>query len=171
MKLSILIPCYEEEENLPALVQSIKQAFPEGNYECVFVNDGSRDGTAEVLKALSVSEELECKVISFTRNFGKEAAVYAGLAQCEGEYISLLDADLQQRPEIARDMVKILDEQPEYDLVAAYQDRRGEGKVLSFFKKSFYKIINHLSDVNLHADASDFRTMRRTVADLSLIHI
>ena len=105
------------------------------------------------------------KVISFSRNFGKESAIYAGMEHAEGEYISLIDADLQQRPEIVADMVKILDEKPECDVVAAYQDRRGEGKVLSFFKKRFYGIINKLSDVNLHADASDFRTFRRSVRD------
>ena len=113
------------------------------------------------------SNEQKCpvKIVSFSRNFGKESAIYAGLKQACGEYITLIDADLQQRPEIARDMVTILDEQPEYDLVAAYQEQRGENKVLAFFKKSFYSVINKLSDVNLHADASDFRTMRRAVAE------
>ena len=104
-------------------------------------------------------------VVSFSRNFGKEAGIYAGLQHAKGDYVSVIDADLQQRPEIVRDMVKILDEQPEYDVVAAYQDRRGEGKVLSFFKKSFYAVINRLSDVTLQRDASDFRTFRRSVAD------
>ena len=117
------------------------------------------------LKKLFKEQKCPVKVVSFSRNFGKEAAIYAGLKHTSGDYVTLIDADLQQRPEIAREMVKILDEQPEYDMVAAYQDRRGEGKILSFFKKSFYKIINHLSDVDLHADASDFRTMRRSVAD------
>jgi glycosyltransferase involved in cell wall biosynthesis len=87
------------------------------------------------------------------------------MQQAEGEYISLIDADLQQRPEIVRNMVAILDEQPQYDVVAAYQDRRGEGKLLSFFKKSFYNIINRLSNVKLQSDASDFRTFRRSVRD------
>ena len=87
------------------------------------------------------------------------------MQQASGEYISLIDADLQQRPEIVRDMVKILDEKEEYDVVAAYQDRRVEGKVLSFFKKSFYALINQLSNVKLQSDASDFRTFRRSVRD------
>jgi glycosyltransferase involved in cell wall biosynthesis len=104
-------------------------------------------------------------VVSFSRNFGKEAGIYAGLQHAKGDYIAVIDADLQQRPEIVRDMVKILDEQPEYDMVSAYQDRRGEGKVLSFFKKSFYNVINRLSDVQLQRDASDFRTFRRSVAE------
>jgi glycosyltransferase involved in cell wall biosynthesis len=114
-----------------------------------------------------IHEARKCcvKVVSLSRNFGKEAAIYAGMEHAQGEYISLIDADLQQRPEIVADMVRILDEKSECDVVAAYQDRRGEGKVLSFFKKRFYGIINRLSDVNLHADASDFRTFRRSVRD------
>ena len=104
-------------------------------------------------------------MVSFSRNFGKEAGIYAGLTHSSGEYVTFIDADLQQRPEIVRDMVKILDEKPDYDIVAAYQDRRNEGKILSFFKKSFYGIINRLSNVNLKSDASDFRTIRRSVAD------
>lgn len=168
MKLSILIPCYEEEGNLPALVQSIKQAFPEGNYECVFVNDGSRDGTAEVLKALSVSEELECKVISFTRNFGKEAAVYAGLAQCEGEYISLLDADLQQRPSIIREMLSLLEQNPGLDMVAAVQTVRRESFWMRHCKRAFYRMINALSDLDFQQGAGDFRTFRRSVGEAVL---
>ena len=105
------------------------------------------------------------KVVSFSRNFGKEAGIYAGLQHAAGDYICLIDADLQQRPEIVRNMVKILDEEPEFDVVAAFQDRRGEGKVLSFFKKCFYSIINKLSKVTLQPDASDFRTFRRSVRD------
>jgi len=167
MKLSLVVPCYNEAENVAAFQEATIQAF-DGcgyDYEIVFVDDGSKDTTLFQLRKLFKEQKCPVKVVSFSRNFGKESAIYAGLKQSSGEYVTLIDADLQQRPEIARDMVKILDEQPEYDLVAAYQDRRGEGKILSFFKKSFYKIINHLSDVNLHADASDFRTMRRTVAD------
>ena len=167
MKLSLVVPCYNEAENVAAFQEATIQAF-EGcgyDFEIVFVNDGSRDATIFQLRKLFQAQKCPVKVISFSRNFGKEAAIYAGLKETVGEYVALIDADLQQRPEIVRDMVKILDEQSEYDLVAAYQDRRGEGKILSFFKKTFYKIINHLSDVNLHADASDFRTMRRCVAE------
>ena len=167
MKLSLVVPCYNEAENVEAFHQAVRQAF-EGcgyDYEMIFVDDGSRDATFLNLKRLYDRQEAPVKVVSFSRNFGKESAIYAGLQHADGEYISLIDADLQQRPEIVRDMVKILDGQPEYDVVAAYQDRRGEGKVLSFFKKSFYAIINHLSDVKLKADASDFRTFRRCVAE------
>ena len=167
MKLSLVVPCYNEAENVAAFQDAVIGAF-EGcgyDYEIVFVNDGSRDATLHNLKKLHAAQKCPVKVISFSRNFGKEAGIYAGLQHAVGEYTALIDADLQQRPEIVRDMVKILDEQPEYDIVAAYQDRRGEGKILSFFKKCFYKIINRLSNITLKSDASDFRTIRRSVAD------
>ena len=135
------------------------------DYEIIFVNDGSKDATLHNLKKLFRAQDCPVKVVSLSRNFGKESAIYAGLEQCDGEYISLIDADLQQRPEIVRDMVQILEENTDCDVVAAYQDRRGEGKILSFFKKSFYSIINKLSKVTLQPDASDFRTFRRSVRD------
>lgn len=167
MKLSLVVPCYNEAENVAAFQEAVISAFSgcEYDYEIVFIDDGSKDATLHNLKKLYAAQKCPVKVISFSRNFGKEAGLYAGLQHAEGDYISLIDADLQQRPEIVRDMVKILDEQPKYDIVAAYQDRRGESKMLSFFKKSFYSVINRLSDVNLHADASDFRTFRRSVAE------
>lgn len=167
MKLSLIVPCYNEAENVAAFEQAVITAF-DGcgyDYEIVFIDDGSRDATLHNLKKLHAAQACPVKVISFTRNFGKEAGLYAGLEHADGEYISIIDADLQQRPEILREMVNILDEKKHIDMVAAYQDRRGEGKVLSFFKKSFYSIINRLSTVKLHADASDFRTFRRSVRD------
>ena len=167
MKLSLVVPCYNEAENVAPFQEAVIQAFQGCGYdfELVFINDGSGDATLHNLKKLYSAQKCPVKVVSFSRNFGKEAGIYAGLQYAEGSYIALIDADLQQRPEIVRDMVKILDEQPEYDVVAAYQDRRGEGKVLSFFKKSFYWMINKLSDVTLQPDASDFRTFRRSVRD------
>lgn len=167
MKLSLVVPCYNEAENVAAFQDAVIGAFSDCgyDYEIVFVDDGSKDATMFQLRKIFNEQKCPVKVVSFSRNFGKEAGIYAGLKQTCGEYVSFIDADLQQRPEIVRDMVKILDEQPEYDVVAAYQDRRGEGKVLSFFKKSFYAIINKLSNVNLKSDASDFRTFRRSVAD------
>lgn len=167
MKLSLVVPCYNEAENVAPFQEAVIQAFQGCGYdfELVFINDGSRDATLHNLKKLYSAQKCPVKVVSFSRNFGKEAGIYAGLQYAEGSYIALIDADLQQRPEIVRDMVKILDEQPEYDVVAAYQDRRGEGKVLSFFKESFYWMINKLSDVTLQPDASDFRTFRRSVRD------
>ncbi len=167
MKLSLVVPCYNEAENVGPFQEAVMEAFADCgyDYEIVFINDGSRDATLHNLKKIHAAQRCPVKVISFSRNFGKEAGLYAGLQHASGEYISLIDADLQQRPEIVRDMVKILDEQPKYDVVAAYQDRRREGKVLSFFKKSFYSIINKMSDVTLQPDASDFRTFRRSVRD------
>ena len=167
MKLSLVVPCYNEAENVAMFQEAVIGAFAGCgyDYEIVFVNDGSRDATLHNLKKIFEAQRCPVKVVSFSRNFGKEAAIYAGMGQASGEYVSLIDADLQQRPEIVRDMVKILDEQPEYDVVAAYQDRRGEGKVLSWFKKSFYSLINKLSNVKLKSDASEFRTFRRSVCD------
>ena len=167
MKLSLVAPCYNEADNVRPFQEAVIAAFADCgyDYEIIFVNDGSRDATLHNLKKLHAEQNCPVKVVSLSRNFGKESAIYAGIQQASGEYISLIDADLQQRPEIVRDMVKILEEQPEYDVVAAYQDRRGEGKVLSFFKKSFYAIINKLSKVTLQPDASDFRTFRRSVRD------
>ena len=167
MKLSLIVPCYNEAENVSDFQKAVISAF-DGcgyDYEIVFVDDGSKDATLHNLKKIYKEQKCPVKVISFSRNFGKEAGLYAGLQHASGDYISLIDADLQQRPEIVRDMVQILDENPDTDVVAAYQDRRGEGKVLSFFKKSFYHIINMLSKVTLQSDASDFRTFRRSVRD------
>lgn len=167
MKLSLVVPCYNEAENVAAFQEAAIKAFDGCGYdfEIVFVDDGSKDATLFQLRKLHKAQLCPVKVVSFSRNFGKEAGIYAGIKHSIGEYVCIIDADLQQRPEIARDMVKILDEQPEYDMVAAFQDRRGESKILSFFKKCFYGLINKLSDVNLKSDASDFRTFRRSVAD------
>ena len=167
MKLSLVVPCYNEAENIRPFQEAVIAAF-DGcgyDYEIIFVNDGSKDATLHNLKKIFIEKKCPVKVISFSRNFGKEAGLYAGLQYASGEYISLIDTDLQQRPEIVRDMVNILDEKPEYDIVAAFQDRRHEGKILSFFKKSFYAIINKISHVEIRSDASDFRTFRRSVRD------
>lgn len=167
MKLSLVVPCYNEAENIGAFQDAVISAFENCGYsfEIIFIDDGSYDATLHNLKKIYSAQKCPVKVISFSRNFGKEAGLYAGLQHASGEYISLIDADLQQRPEIVREMVQILDEKSEYDIVAAYQDRRGEGKILSFFKKNFYSVINKLSDVELQPDASDFRTFRRSVRD------
>ena len=167
MKLSLIVPCYNEADNVAAFLNATMDAFfgCGYDYEIVFVDDGSRDATLHNLKRLYHEKKCPVKVISFSRNFGKEAGLYAGLQHASGDYICLIDADLQQRPEIARKMVEILEKKAEIDVVAAYQDRRGEGKLLSFFKKSFYSIINKLSKVQLQSDASDFRCFRRSVAD------
>ena len=167
MKLSLIVPCYNEAENVLPFQQAVISAFEGWNqdYEIIYIDDGSKDATLHNLKKLYAAGSCHVKVVSFSRNFGKEAGLYAGLQHADGNYICLIDADLQQRPELVLDMVKILDEKPEIDVVAAYQDRRNEGKVLSFFKKSFYATINKLSAVKLQPDASDFRTFRRSVKD------
>lgn len=167
MKLSLVVPCYNEAENISAFQDAVIHAFKDCqySYEIVFIDDGSHDTTLHQLRNAFNEQKCPVKVISFSRNFGKEAGIFAGIKHASGEYISLIDADLQQQPEIVRDMVTILDEKAEYDIVAAYQDRRGEGKLLSFFKKAFYKTVNRLSSTPLRADASDFRTFRRSVAD------
>lgn len=167
MKLSLIVPCYNEAENVAVFHDAVIAAF-DGcgyDYELVFINDGSTDATLHNLKKLHAAQKCPTKVISFSRNFGKEAGIFAGLQHARGEYICLIDADLQQRPEVARQMVDILEQEPEYDVVAAYQERRRENKILSFFKKSFYCVINRLSKVTLRSDASDFRTFRRSVRD------
>ena len=167
MKLSLIVPCYNEAENVIPFQEAVLSAFHNfsGDFEIIYIDDGSRDATMHNLRKLHASGACPVKVISFSRNFGKEAGLYAGLQHASGEYISLIDADLQQRPEIVLDMVKILEEKPDVDMVAAYQDRRNEGAVLKFFKKSFYSLINKVSDVPLQPDASDFRAFRRSVRD------
>ena len=167
MKLSLVVPCYNEAESVSLFQEAVIKAFADCgyDYEIVFVDDGSKDATMHNLRKLHKEQKCPVKVVSFSRNFGKEAAIYAGLQYASGEYISLIDADLQQPPEIVRNMVSILDEDTKYDVVAAYQDRRGEGRILSFFKKGFYGLINKLSTVKLQPDASDFRTFRRSVAE------
>ncbi len=168
MKLSLVVPCYNEQDNVEKFYEETVSAFlGRGfDYEFVFVNDGSRDKTLERLKKLyNEKQESNITVVSFSRNFGKEAAIYAGIKNSTGDYISLIDADLQQRPEVVLEMVDILDNEQEYDCVAAYQAERKEGKAMSGAKTMFYKVINKLSEIELRADASDFRTFTRGVAD------
>lgn len=170
MKLSLVVPCYNEEQNVALFYEAATNVFDaEGyEYELVFVNDGSSDNTLSELKKLHASSEHNIRIISFSRNFGKEAAMYAGIEHAKGELICLIDADLQQRPEVVAGMVKRLDEAPELDCVAAFQSQRRESHMLSFFKKSFYKIINSMSDTKFMQGASDFRTFRRNVAEAVL---
>ncbi len=169
MKLSLVIPCYNEEKNVSLFYEAVKKDFSDVNfeYELVFVNDGSRDCTFKELKKLC-DGDLPVKIVNFSRNFGKEAAMYAGLKEAEGEYVTIIDADLQQRPSIALEMVNTLDNDPEYDCVAAYQDTRSESKALVFFKNCFYKLINKFSDTEFIQGASDFRTFRKPMVDAIL---
>ena len=167
MKLSLVVPCYNEAGSVMEFQKTACQAFRDCKYdfEIVFIDDGSSDATLHNLKKMQSQNNCPMKIISFSRNFGKEAALFAGLQHADGEYIALIDADLQQHPSLVVQMVEILDQNPNYDVVAAYQDRRNEGKVLSFFKKTFYTLINKLSDIDMRSDASDFRTFRRSVAE------
>ncbi len=170
MKLSLVCPCYNEEKNVGAFLAACNAALDGriDSYEIVFVNDGSKDNTWAELKKLCAESETNIKIVNFSRNFGKEAAMFAGLGKAEGEYVTIIDADLQQRPEIAIDMVEFLDNNPDYDCVAAYQAERNEGAVLSFFKKCFYKLINKMCEIDFKQGASDFRTFRREVVDAIL---
>ena len=170
MKLSVVIPCFNEELNVGPLQEVCVKAF-EGkvdSYELIFVNDGSRDGTWGALKALYERHLCPVKLVNLSRNFGKEAAMYAGLQKSCGDYVTLLDADLQQSPDIVVEMVEFLDNNPDFDSVAAYQENRSEGKFTSWCKKRFYRLMDKVCDVNLHEGASDFRTFRRSVADAIL---
>ena len=169
MKLSLVVPCYNEEKNVPLFYEAVKKDFADVNfeYELVFVNDGSHEGTFRDLLKLC-DGDLPVKIVNFSRNFGKESAMYAGLKESEGDYVTIIDADLQQRPSIALDMVKMLDSEPEYDCIAAYQDERKESKLLVFFKNGFYKLINKFSDTEFIQGASDFRTFRRPMVEAVL---
>ncbi len=169
LKLSIVVPCYNEEKNVSDLLNEIKNTFKNDiDYEVVFVNDGSRDKTLDVLKSLYSENKGLLQVISLSRNFGKEAAMYAGLKKSRGDMVLIIDADLQQQPSVALSMLEILDKNPEVDCVATYQKNRREGKLMSFVKSCFYKLINKLSDVDFINGASDFRLMRRVVVDAIL---
>ncbi len=168
-KLSLVVPCFNEEESVINFYTEVTKVFDGKveDYEFVFVNDGSRDKTPEILKAIFERAD-NVKVVNFSRNFGKEAAIYAGLQNSEGEYTCVIDADLQQRPEVVLEMKDILDNNAGIDCVAAYQGERKESKTLIFFKDKFYEIINKLSDVELYPGASDFRLMRRPMIDAVL---
>ena len=168
IKHSLVVPCYNEEGNVENFLNEAKAAMAgyTDSYEIIFVNDGSNDGTDKNLKKIwHENKDVRIKIVSFSRNFGKEAAIYAGLSNANGEYITVIDADLQQDPVYAVQMGKILDENPEYDMVAAYQAERKEGKLKSGLKTLFYKLISKASKIDFVTDASDFRTMRRCVAD------
>ncbi len=169
MKLSVIVPSYNEEGNVLAFYDTFTQVFKDfkGNYEIIYVNDGSKDKTLDNLKEIIVSAK-NVKVVNFSRNFGKEAAMYAGLNEATGEYTAIIDADLQQRPEILLKMIKMLDENEEYDSVCAYQAKRKEGKFLVFLKKCFYGLINKVSDVRFVEGASDFRVFRKVVREAML---
>lgn len=163
-KVSMIIPCYNEEGNVKLFYSEAVKAYKDQNYklELVFIDDGSKDNTLKILKDLIKEQDCEIKVLSFSRNFGKEAAIYAGLNNVDGDYTVIIDADLQQPPELTIKMANILDEN-EYDCVCYYQEERIENKLLSKIKNVFYKTMNNLSEVELKQGASDFRMFNQKV--------
>lgn len=165
MKLSLIVPCYNEEENVEAFAKEVYKTFENENitYEIIYINDGSQDQTLTKLKSLLKNQNQNIKIINLSRNFGKEAAMYAGLKNAKGDYITIIDSDLQQSPKDALKMVKFLENNQDYDIVTAYQDKRNESKILSFFKNTFYALINKMSQTKFKRGASDFRTFRNYV--------
>ena len=171
VKHSLIVPCYNEEGNVEKFLQATRSAMADytDSYEIVFVDDGSRDGTLGKLRTLfKDNKDVKIKVVSFSRNFGKEAAIYAGFSEASGEYITVIDGDLQQDPAYAVQMGRILDGNPDCDMVAAFQEQRKEGSLMSVCKKMFYKAINKITEVDVISDSSDFRTMRRCVVQTIL---
>ena len=159
--ISIIIPCYNEEEALPIFYAEIKKVFNKINeeYELLFINDGSRDNTLLKLKELA-KIDANVKYFSFSRNFGKEAAMYAGFCNAKGDYVAVMDADLQDPPELLPRMLAML-KNNEYDSVATRRvDRSGEPPIRSWFAKRFYGIINAISDADIVDGARDFRMMK-----------
>lgn len=165
-KISIVVPCYNEEESLPYFYDEVEKIVKKikAEIEYVFVNDGSRDNTLKILKFLAKKDK-RVKFISFSRNFGKEAAILAGLEYSTGDYVTTMDADLQDPPELLLDMYDAL-ENEDYDICAAKSKSRNG---YSFFRKLFtgwfYKIIEKISKTEMVDGARDFRLMRRVVVD------
>jgi len=164
MKLSLIIPCFNEEETIDLIYKEICNVLKEQkDLEMLFVNDGSKDNTLAKITKLAETDN-KVKYISFSRNFGKEAAMLAGMKYATGDYICILDSDLQHPPSMIPDMIKALDEG--YDVAAARRtDRSGEAKIKSFFSAKFYSVINKLADVNIQEGAQDFRVMKRKVVE------
>lgn len=171
MDLSLIIPCYNEEGNIKKLFGETQKTFENSGIrlEYVFVNDGSTDSTEERLNELYTLEySSNITVISFSRNFGKEAAIYAGLQHASGSYICIIDADLQQRPEIALEMYNTIKNNPALDCVCACQKERSEGKAMGAVKSAFYKLINKMAEIEFENGASDFRLFNSKVRDAVL---
>lgn len=170
MKISFIVPCYNEERNINLFYESVKNSFKNKKYnvELIFVNDGSKDNTYSELKKLLSEKTFDIKVINFSRNFGKEAGIYAGLKTCTGDYAVIIDADMQQPPSLVLPMIKVLDSNSDIDIVSYYQESRIENKLISFIKAKFYKIMGKSMGVNVKVGASDFRLFNRKVIDTIL---
>ena len=167
MKLSLVVPCYNEEENVQRFYDEVNNTFSGvvANYEMVFVNDGSTDKTGENLKKIYENDSSRVQVLTFSRNFGKEAAIYAGLSNAKGDLVCIIDADLQQHPDVVVEMLMVMSEDNNIDCVAAYQENRKESRAMSGAKSAFYKLINKVAEVDFVNGASDFRLMKRPMVD------
>lgn len=164
--LSLIIPCYNEEEALPIFYKAAVTVLQsmQYDYEMIYIDDGSRDNTLKILRELALKDN-HIIYLSFSRNFGKEAAMYAGFCNAKGDYIAVMDADMQDPPSLLPEMIKIL-ESGEYDSVATRREnRKGEPPIRSWFAKKFYKIINRISDADVVDGARDFRLMKRDMVD------
>ena len=168
-KISLVVPCYNEQEVINlfyAEIQKVKKDFENVEFEIIFVNDGSRDKTLELTRSLSKNKDV--RYISFSRNFGKEAAMYAGLEASTGDYVAIMDADLQDPPALLKEMYEVL-ESGEYDSVATRRvTRKGEPIIRSFFARLYYKIINKISKTEIVDGARDFRLMTRQMVNAVL---
>ena len=164
--ISIIVPCYNEQESLPHFITEICHIAPQlpSELEVIFVDDGSKDGTLDLLRA-AAKEDPRMRYLSFSRNFGKEAAMYAGLQAAKGDYVAVIDADLQDPPSLLPQMYEMLLSN-ECDCVATRRTtRKGEPPIRSFFAKLFYKLINRISDANIESGARDFRLMNRKMVN------
>lgn len=161
--ISVVVPCYNEQGALPFYYDKMKEVMallPELSFEIIIVDDGSTDGTLEVAKQLAKSDD-RIRYISFSRNFGKEAAMYAGLKNASGKYTAIMDADLQDPPEMLPEMYRVMTEEG-YDAVGTRRvTRKGEPPVRSFFARKFYKIMSRISKANMVDGARDYRLMNR----------
>ena len=168
-KMSLVVPCYNEEAVIKlfyAEIQKIEKNFTDVEFEIIFINDGSRDKTLELMRELSKNDDV--RYVSFSRNFGKEAAMYAGLEVSSGDYVAIMDADLQDPPALLKEMYEIL-ESGEYDSVATRRvTRKGEPVIRSFFARLYYKIINKISKTEIVDGARDFRLMTRQMVNAVL---
>lgn len=166
-KISLIIPCFNEEEVLGILYDELNKVTNQMNgyeFEFLFIDDGSKDKTLSVLKDFSEKDD-RVVYLSFSKNFGKEAAMYAGFCNATGEYVAVMDADMQDPPSLLPEMMTYL-ESGEYDSVATRRvSRQGEPKIRSFFARKFYKLINRISDADIVDGARDFRLMKREMVD------
>lgn len=167
-KISVIISCYNEEKAIPFFYEEMekvrKKDFENIDFEYIFVDDGSKDKTIEVIKKLHDNDK-RVKYISFSRNFGKEAAMLAGMEKSEGDLVTLMDADLQDPPSLLRRMYDCVKTEG-YDMVATRRvTRKGEPPIRSFFARIFYKLINKMSDIEMVDGARDYRLMKRNVVD------